>query len=133
VCVDTDTHGGGAFTVDPWELYDNETISGMSMMLFGTVGTGKSSLAKSYVLRSVQAGRKASVASDSKGEWTVVAHAVGGSVIQVGPGMDTRMNPLDEGTRPSTDPSGKVLADQSWSAMVRTRRMAILGTLGHIF
>lgn len=132
VYIGTDQNGGGAFTFDPWELYANETISGMSMMLFGTVGTGKSSLAKSYVLRSVKAGRKASVASDSKGEWTVVARAVGGSVIQVGPGMDTRMNPLDEGTRPSTDPSGKVLDDQSWAAMVRTRRMAILGTLGHI-
>src|SRR5699024_5065265 len=64
VYIGTDQNGGGAFTFDPWELYANETISGMSMMLFGTVGTGKSSLAKSYVLRSVKAGRKASVASD---------------------------------------------------------------------
>lgn len=132
VYIGTDQNGGGAFNFDPWELYAAELISGMSMMLFGQVGTGKSSLAKSFVVRQVQAGRKASVASDSKGEWTVVAHAVGGSVIQVGPGLDTRLNPLDPGTRPSTDPAGMPLDDQAWASMVRTRRMSILGTLGKI-
>lgn len=132
VYIGTDQNGGGAFNFDPWALYQSEMISGMSMMLFGQVGTGKSSLAKSFVVRQVQSGRKASVASDSKGEWTIVAQAVGGSVIQIGPGLETRLNPLDPGTRPSTDPMGRPLTDKAWKAMVRTRRMAILGTLGQI-
>lgn len=132
VFIGTDQHGGGSFNFDPWELYDAKLISGMSMMLFGQVGTGKSSLAKSFVVRQVQAGRKASVASDSKGEWTIVTEAMGGAVIQIGPGLGTRLNPLDPGTRPSTDPRGKPLDDKAWAAMVRTRRMSILGTLGKI-
>lgn len=132
VYIGTDQNGGGAFNFDPWELYRTQMISGMSMMLFGQVGTGKSSLAKSFVVRQVQSGRKASVASDSKGEWTIVAQAVGGSVIQIGPGLGTRLNPLDPGTRPSTDPMGKPLDDKAWISTVRTRRMSILGTLGKI-
>lgn len=49
-----------------------------------------------------------------------------------GSGLDTRLNPLDPGTRPSTDPAGMPLDDQAWASMVRTRRMSILGTLGKI-
>ena len=32
---------------------------------------------------------------DPKGEWTAVAEAVGGQVISLGPGLGTRLNPLD--------------------------------------
>lgn len=127
-----DLHGGGAFCFDPWSLYRQGVISGMSAMFFGQVGTGKSSLAKSFAIRSVLAGRKLSVASDKKGEWTIVVRALGGSVIQIGPGMGTRLNPLDPGTRPGLDTDGKPLMDQGWAMMVRTRRMAILVTLAKI-
>ena len=127
-----DQHGGGAFCFDPWSLYEAGVISGMSMMLFGQVGTGKSSLAKSLAVRQVLAGRKLSVASDKKGEWTRVVEGLGGSVIQVGPGLNTRLNPLDPGTRPSTDVQGQAMTDQAWAMMVRTRRMSIIVTLAKI-
>lgn len=127
-----DLNGGGAFCFDPWELYGRGIVSGMSMMLFGQIGTGKSSLAKSFAIRSVQAGRKLSVASDKKGEWTKVVKALGGVVIQVGPGARNRVNPLDAGTRPSLNPQGEPMADEEWTMMVRTRRMAILVTLARI-
>lgn len=132
VYLGRDLNGGGAFCFDPWRLYERGVISGMSMILFGQVGTGKSSLAKSFAVRLVQAGRKLSVASDKKGEWTRVVHALGGSVIQVGPGMGTRINPLDPGTRPSLSAQGVPLTDEGWALMVRTRRMAILITLVRI-
>ena len=132
IFIGRDLHGGGAFCFDPWALYGRQVISGMSMMLFGQVGTGKSSLAKSFAIRSVLAGRKLSVASDKKGEWTKVVRALGGPVIQIGPGMGARLNPLDAGTRPSTDTDGKALSDAGWGMMVRTRRMSILVTLARI-
>ncbi|WP_246858598.1 conjugal transfer protein TraC [Citricoccus sp. SGAir0253] len=130
--IGRDLNGGGAFCFDPWQLYERGVISGMSMILFGQVGMGKSSLAKSLAVRLVLAGRKLSVASDRKGEWTKVVRALGGSVIQVGPGMGTRINPLDPGTRPARTAQGEPLTDEGWALMVRTRRMAILVTLAKI-
>lgn len=127
-----DLNGGGAFCFDPWRLYERGVISGMSMILFGQVGTGKSSLAKSLAVRLVMSGRKLSVASDKKGEWTKVVQAVGGPVIQVGPGTGTRLNPLDPGTRPSLNALGEPLTDEGWAMMVRTRRMTLLKTLVRI-
>lgn len=124
-----DLNGGGAFCFDPWELYDRKIISGMSMIIFGTVGTGKSSLIKSMAMRMVGAGRKLAVASDLKGEWTRVVRRLGGPVIQVGPGLGTRINPLDEGIRPSVDRLGDPMTDEKWSLVVRTRRLSILETL----
>lgn len=124
-----DLHGGGPFCFDPWELYNKGLISGMSMLLFGQVGTGKSTLAKSLAVRLVHYGRKLSVASDKKGEWTKVVRELGGSVIQVGPGLDARINPLDEGKRPSLNVQGLPMTDEHWRLMVRARRMSIMDTL----
>lgn len=127
--IGRDRHGGGPFCFDPWSLYSRGLISGMSMLLFGQVGTGKSSLAKSMAVRLVKYGRKLSVASDKKGEWTKVVLDLRGNVIQVGPGLPTRLNPLDEGVRPSLNVRGEPMTDDQWCKMVRARRMSILTTL----
>ncbi|GFZ85368.1 conjugal transfer protein TraC [Nesterenkonia alkaliphila] len=129
VLIGRDMHGGGPFCFDPWDAYNRRLISGMSMLLFGTVGTGKSSLAKSLSIRLVLVGRKLSVASDLKGEWTPIVKTLGGVVIQVGPGIHTRLNPLDEGIRPSKNQQGETMTDQDWKLVVRTRRMTIMETL----
>lgn len=129
VLLGRDRHGGGPFVFDPWVLYKKRIISGMSMMLFGQVGMGKSSLAKSMAIRLVLLGRKLSVASDKKGEWTVIVRALGGAVIQIGPGLDDRLNPLDPGVRPSVTKRGHPMSDTQWSATVRSRRMGILATV----
>lgn len=126
VLIGNDLNGGGAFAVDPWELYDRGVISGMSAMFFGQVGSGKSSLAKSWAIRLVMAGRKLSVASDIKGEWTELVLSLGGQVIRIGPGIDAKINPLDAGHRPSLDQEGQPLTDQRWAQMVRNRRLTLL-------
>ena len=121
--IGTDVFGSGAFSYDPWILYDKGIISGPSIVVIGTVGTGKSMCGKSLVARSITLGRKAAVASDPKGEWVAVAKAVGGKVISVGPGRAARVNPLDAGPRPSA------LTEAQWQAVVRQRRRYLLVAL----
>lgn len=121
--IGSDVFGSGAFSYDPWVLYDKGVISGPSIVIIGTVGTGKSMCGKSFVTRSITLGRKAAVASDPKGEWVPVANAVGGKVISIGPGRPTRVNPLDAGPRSSG------LSNTQWQAVVRQRRRQLLVAL----
>ncbi|NVM98528.1 ATP-binding protein [Arthrobacter sp. SDTb3-6] len=122
--IGTDLFGSGAFCYDPWVMYDKGFISGPSIVVIGTVGTGKSMCGKSLVTRSITLGRKAAVASDPKGEWVPVANAIpGGKVISVGPGRVARVNPLDAGPRSSA------LTDAQWQAVVRQRRRHLLVAL----
>ncbi|WP_231384251.1 ATP-binding protein [Cellulomonas sp. URHD0024] len=81
------------------------------MVLSGVIGQGKSSLAKSIAMRSVAAGRSVYVPGDPKGEWAVVAEAVGGTVLRLGGGGATRLNPLDvAGTADPHGPRTRLLA-----------------------
>lgn len=130
--IGEDVYGGGAFVFDPWELYRNKIITGMSMILAGAVGTGKSTCGKSIVCRLVKLGYKALILADRKGEWDIVADYLGGHTINVGPGQPDRVNPLDEGIRPSVTPDGEPMTDLRWEAMVRARRLNLLQTIGEI-
>lgn len=130
--IGNDVFGGGAFVFDPWELYRQKVITGMSMILLGAVGTGKSTCAKSLVARLVLLGRKALVLADRKGEWDAVAAFLGGLTIKVGPGQDARINPLDEGIRPRLDPDGEPMSDAKWEMIVRARRLNVLLAVGAI-
>lgn len=93
--VGVDAFSGGLFCFDPWALYATGELTNPNMLLAGVIGQGKSALAKSLALRSIAAGRSVYVPGDPKGEWAAVARAVGGVVVTLGPGHDTRLNPLD--------------------------------------
>lgn len=121
--IGSDVFSGGSFVYDPWVLYRTRVLTNPNILFAGVIGTGKSSTAKALALRSVALGRAVYVPSDPKGEWTAVAREVGGGSIQLGPGMPTRLNPLDSGTRP-----GGLDADE-WHRIVWSRRRALLGTL----
>jgi len=95
VPVGTDVLGGGVFCFDPWALYEAGALTNPNVVLAGVIGQGKSALAKSLALRSIAAGRAVYVPGDPKGEWAVVAQAVGGTVLRLGGGSATRLNPLD--------------------------------------
>ncbi|CAL8978617.1 hypothetical protein CELL_02912 [Cellulomonas sp. T2.31MG-18] len=95
VPVGVDLLSGGPFCVDPWTQYADGTLTNPNMLLAGVIGQGKSALAKSLALRSIAAGRTVYVPGDPKGEWAVVAEAVGGTVLRLGPGAPTRLNALD--------------------------------------
>jgi len=93
--VGTDAFTGGAFCFDPWTLYGEGLLTNPNVLLAGVIGQGKSALAKSLAVRSIACGRRVYVPGDPKGEWAPVAQAVGGRVIALGPGLGTRLNPLD--------------------------------------
>jgi hypothetical protein len=121
--VGQDAWSGGGFCFDPWVLYEQRVITNPNMLLAGVIGKGKSTLAKSLATRSIAFGRRVYVPGDPKGEWSVVAKAVGGVAIQLGGGSTNRLNPLDEGPRPVR------LSESEWVDLVTSRRRALLGAL----
>ena len=123
VFVGQDLYSGGSFVYDPWVLYARGIITAPNIVLAGIVGSGKSSLAKSLYTRSLPFGRRVYVPGDPKGEHTAVAEAVGGRAIALGHGLNTRLNPLDEGHRPGG------LTDEQWRSTVASRRRDLIGAL----
>ena len=121
--IGQDAWSGGGFCFDPWVLYRKGVITNPNCLLAGVVGKGKSCLAKSLATRSIAFGRRVYVPGDPKGEWTVVAKAVGGAAIELGGGSPNRLNPLDPGPRSTTQ------SDQTWAALVTSRRRILLGSL----
>ena len=126
VFVGQDLYSGGSFVYDPWVLYANGVITAPNVVLAGIVGSGKSSLAKSLYTRSLPFGRRVYVPGDPKGEHTAVAEAVGGRAIALGHGMANRLNPLDEGYRPSH------FTDVEWESTVSARRRDLIGALAEV-
>lgn len=123
VFVGQDLYSGGSFVYDPWVLYQRGLITAPNVVLAGIVGSGKSSLAKSLYTRSLPFGRRVYVPGDPKGEHTAVAEAVGGRAIILGHGLRNRLNPLDEGHRPSS------VSDIEWATQVASRRRDLIGAL----
>ena len=123
VFVGQDLYSGSSFVYDPWVLYQRGLITAPNIVLAGIVGSGKSALAKSLYTRSIPFGRRVYVPGDPKGEHTAVAEAVGGKAIALGHGMPNRLNPLDEGHRPSG------LDDAQWLGQVTSRRRELVGAL----
>lgn len=123
IFVGQDLYSGSSFVYDPWILYARGLITAPNVVLAGIVGSGKSSLAKSLYTRSLPFGRRVYVPGDPKGEHTAVAQAVGGRAIALGHGMPNRLNPLDEGHRPSG------VDDEQWAGQVASRRRDLIGAL----
>lgn len=127
---------GGPFCFDPWALYGRGALTNPNVLLAGVIGAGKSALAKSLAVRSTAAGRRVYVPGDPKGEWAPVAAAVGGTVVRLGPGLPTRLNPLDaDSAAGATDPPVvhgrrlRLLAALCETTLGRTLRAAEPGAL----
>ena len=123
VLIGQDAWSGTAFCFDPWELYRRGVLTNPNMFLAGQIGRGKSALAKSFASRCIAFGRRVYVPGDPKGEWAAVSRALGGQVIELGPGRAARLNPLDEGPRPAE------VDDAAWRVQVSQRRAGLLGAL----
>jgi hypothetical protein len=121
--IGQDAWSGAAFCYDPWELYRQGALTNPNICLAGQIGRGKSTLAKSLAARCLAFGRRVYVPGDPKGEWTVVTRALGGQVVELGVGTSARLNPLDDGPRPSG------LDDAPWQSQVTARRLGLLAAL----
>lgn len=83
------------FAYDPRRLSDLGVITGPNMVVFGLIGSGKSAMVKTYLLRQMVFGVRSRVL-DPKGEYARVARAVNGAqVISVGLDGGVKINPLD--------------------------------------
>ena len=85
---------GGPFCYDPWELYAQGLLSNPNMLVIGEVGTGKSALKKSYLLRQAAFGRRA-VSINAKREEDRLCAVLGVEPIRLECGGPVRLNPLD--------------------------------------
>jgi len=85
---------GGPFVYDPWELYGRGVIGNPNMLVIGEVGTGKSALKTSYLLRQIAFGRRA-VSINAKPEDDRLCEALGIEPIRLRRGGMVRLNPLD--------------------------------------
>lgn len=123
IYIGQDLYSGAAFSYDPWELYRQGVITAPNIVVAGIVGSGKSALTKSLYTRAIAFGRRVYVSGDPKGEHSKVAELVGGKAIVLGRGLQSRLNPLDEGYRASG------VTDQDWAAQVIGRRRDLIGSL----
>jgi len=92
VYIGRDLHGG-SFVYDPWVLYEQCVLNDANMLVIGRPGFGKSALVKTWMWRSRVFGRVCELI-DPKGEYTPLVTALGGQVLRLTPGGQTRLNPL---------------------------------------
>lgn len=89
--------GGAGFLYDPFEAYRAGLVTNPNMLFAGEPGTGKSATAKCFIYRTCSVlGRWVAVA-DPKGEYLLLAEALGLDVVKLHPGGQARINPLDPG------------------------------------
>ncbi|WP_431921519.1 hypothetical protein [Nonomuraea jabiensis] len=94
--VGTNLLSGSSFCADPWEWYEHGLISNPNAILFGEIGSRKSTLIKTMIARGFEFGRDAFV-TDVKSEYSDLAAHLGADPIHLGPGLAARLNPFDPG------------------------------------
>ena len=92
VYIGRDMHGG-SFVYDPWVLYARRVLNDANTLVIGRPDFGKSSLSKTWLLRSRVFGRRGEIV-DLKGEYEPLVRALGGTILRLTPGGGTRLNPL---------------------------------------
>lgn len=114
----------GAFRFDPFELYRAGELPNPNVGIFGTIGSGKSSLIKTLVLRLLAFGVQFIVPADTKGEMAALARAVGATLVSLGPGMNSALNPLYAPPRPEHMP------ERTYIGLMEQQRLLLLSALG---
>jgi hypothetical protein len=114
---------GNSFTFDVFELYRQQVIENPNFAVFGAVGSRKSSLLKTLISRGSAFGYQAAVPCDPKGEYTRLARRLGCEPVYIGPGLSTRLNPLDAPPRP------RGIHDHDWAREVKRARSSLLASL----
>jgi type IV secretory pathway VirB4 component len=114
----------GAFRFDPFELYRAGLLPNPNVAIFGTIGSGKSSLIKTMALRLLAFRVRFINPADTKGEMAPLARAVGATLVQLGPGMGNALNPLYAPERPSG------VDERMYIELMEQQRLLLLNALG---
>ncbi|QDP95347.1 conjugal transfer protein TraC [Microlunatus elymi] len=122
--VGRDRFTRGAFRFDPFELYRAGILPNPNVAIFGTIGSGKSSLIKTIVLRLLAFGVRFINPADTKGEMAATARAVGATLVQLGPGMGKALNPLYAPPRPQR------VDEPTYIELMEQQRLLLLNALG---
>jgi hypothetical protein len=123
ILVGRNVLSSGSFAYDTFELYRRGMLFNPNGIVQGTVGSGKSSLVKTTIKREAAFGIKSVVPCDPKGEYTPLARWMGYEPVFLGPGLRTRLNPLDVPPRPSG------LTDADWVREISNARISLLAAL----
>ena len=113
----------GSFDYDTFELYRRGMLLNPNGLVEGTVGSAKSSFVKTTIRREAAFNIKSVVPCDPKGEYTRLARSMGYEPVFLGPGLRTRLNPLDVPPRPSG------LSDTDWVREISNARISLLAAL----
>lgn len=116
---------GNLWRYDAWSpyQYDKTSVNGL---ILGMMGSGKSTVLKVLSLRETLPpwNRHILIEGDPKGEWAIVAKAVGGQVVEVGSGQ--YLNPLDPGVRPAN------YNKEQWDDDLLGNQVSSLKTIAHV-
>jgi hypothetical protein len=123
--IGVDLYSRASFLFDPWELYAAGVISSPNGLIIGEIGSGKSALMKTLIVRFLATGIPFSWV-DVKDEYTELASQLGIQPLRLGPGLGVRLNPLASHAR---HPSQSA---EEWRATLKSRRLALLEGLVHV-
>lgn len=122
---------GTGFYVDPWQWVQLGLVSNPNLMFQGKPGQGKSGTVKAILRRALRHGGRAFVPGDLKDEYAGLCREWGVEPWQVGPGLTTRINPLDPGPLAfGWNGMSQASRDERW-VDIRSRWLVLLeGLLG---
>jgi hypothetical protein len=119
---------GGRFSCHPIEWLRLGLVTNPNLLITGVPGSGKSATIKALIFRLMAYGTKAFILGDIKNEYASLARAVGVAPVELGPGLGTRLNPLDAGPLGSNLPTaGPELTERL--AEIHRRRIVLLAAL----
>ena len=87
--------GGAPFGIDPFAWVNDGIAQNPNIVIAGAPGNGKSALVKQILWWLVGAFGCRFVATDVKGEYTPLARVLGVPILDLRPGGDTKVNPLE--------------------------------------
>jgi hypothetical protein len=123
--IGVDLYSRASFLFDPWELYKAGIITSPNGLVIGEIGSGKSALNKSLIVRFAACGIPFSWV-DIKDEYSDLAAWLGIEPLRLGPGLGVRLNPL---TAPARHPDQ---TEAEYRGAVKSRRLALLEGIIHV-
>jgi len=126
--IGTNLLTGAAFSCHPIAWLNQGLITNPNMLITGIPGAGKSAHIKALSLRLMSYGVKTLVLGDLKNEYKELAQGLGVEPVQLGPGLPSRLNPLDAGPLGEELPSDPAELDERM-AEIHRRRLTLLNAL----